>query len=66
MTVIDACTRHLNAGHGREAAFREEGHVGEQQALILLQVDATKYDRSKAMMAKRIYPVHSHVKYGYR
>ena len=34
--------------------------------LTLLQVDATKYDRSKAVMAKRIYPVHSHVKYGYR
>ena len=34
-----------------------EGHV---------QVDAIKYDRSKATMAKRIYPVHSHVKYGYR
>ena len=31
-----------------------------------LQVDATKYDRSKAVMVKRIYPVHSHVKYGYR
>lgn len=36
------------------------------QLLTLLQVDAIKYDRSKVMMAKRIYPVHSHVKYGYR
>lgn len=33
---------------------------------MILQVDATKYDRSKAVMVKRIYPVHSHVKYGYR
>ena len=31
-----------------------------------VQVDAIKYDRSKVVMAKRIYPVHSHVKYGYR
>jgi len=39
--------------------------MGSKIALPL-QVDATKYDRSKAVMVKRIYPVHSHVKYGYR
>lgn len=32
----------------------------------VLQVDSVKYDTSKVVMAKRIYVVHSHVKYGYR
>ena len=29
-------------------------------------MDALKYDNSTAVLAKRIYPVHSHIKYGYR
>lgn len=34
--------------------------------IVLVQVDAVKYDTSKVVMAKRIYVVHSHVKFGYR
>ena len=43
-----------------------EGEKAPEDWSKCAQVDAIKYDRSKVVMAKRIYPVHSHVKYGYR
>ncbi|EIE26204.1 E set domain-containing protein [Coccomyxa subellipsoidea C-169] len=44
----------------------QAGIAADASSEIIVVVDSVKYDTSKVIMAKRIYVVHSHIKYGYR
>ncbi|BDA50813.1 probable inward rectifier potassium channel 2 [Coccomyxa sp. Obi] len=63
MVVRHAITEESPLANWRSG---QAGIAADASSEIVVVVDSVKYDTSKVVMAKRIYVVHSHVKYGYR